>query len=347
TGRFGETCDGGVADTTAPSAGLLRLDGGRWVPSSHGDAADDYIRRPATTDANTAPTQPFIVQASGSSGASQGWTIIPQSGTDVPAEGFGRQPFPYGPALALGQDGDWNPMATPFALVRGRGTETREGVVRAVAPDGADGSWWAVRRTFTVTQVGGQPSTWFYHYTRHVPRPVFTDVPLPIDTQTRTAEPLTALTGAGDGRIWLATAAGVVYRYDRAVGWDRLVIPGWDPGRVVTRTSEGWALAANDSGIGVLVGHAGRIADLSPAGVALDPAAGLTGRELRAAAVAPDGSALIGGEHAVLMYRPAGGTFARITPPNDLFPTAEVTGISMPVPDRAWLVADSGQLFEG
>jgi hypothetical protein len=145
-----------------------------------------------------------------------------------------------------------------------------------------------------------------------------------------------------------------VYRYDRVTGWDELEVPGWNLGNA-TAESPAYALAVNPGGTGLMVGKGGRIADITRGGVALDPAAvecSATparcggGVDLHAAAVAPDGSALVGGDERTLLWRPAGGPLAPVAPPL-MSPAATITGISMPTATRAWLTTNTGEVFAG
>lgn len=226
-----------------------------------------------------------------------------------------------------------------------------------MAPDERGGLWLAVRghnfccgREFETH--GAEVE--FFHYTDVVPRPLFSDAPHPV----RPGEQVTAMNAGADGRVWLATNTSAVYRYDRLTGWDRVAVKGWDPGRNVTVTSPAYAVAVGPDGRGVVVGARGRVADVSPAGAVLDAAAGLpcgaavvapcgTTQTLRAAAVAPDGSALVGGDNRALLWRPVGGDFQKIAPPPDTPLGMEITSISMPVPGRAWLATDDGRIIAG
>jgi hypothetical protein len=210
----------------------------------------------------------------------------------------------------------------------------------AMAADGRGGFWLAVHP-------GTTPGTWFEHYTTRVNSPVFTDVPHPI------RQPITATAAGGDGSFWVATASGTVYRYDRLTGWDQVALKGWDAGGAVQ--SPAYAIAVGPDGSGLVVGKSGRIADVGPHGAVLDPAAALCsshpercggGRTLRAAAVAPDGSALVGGDSRALLWRPAGGELTKVTPPG-VSVNAAITAISMPTPERAWLTTDGGDVFAG
>src|SRR5262249_15481721 len=155
------------------------------------------------------------------------------------------------------------------------GVDFNNGLVRAIAPDGQGGSWWAVAQVGSRGNGGGsklafgapappRAATFFYHYTRDVPRPVFSDVPQPI------REPITGVASEQNGTLWLSTASDNVYRYSRATGWDRMSIPGWDAGRLHTRVAQALGVAVNDSGMGVVVGEGGRIADIRGSVVVLD-----------------------------------------------------------------------------
>ncbi|MDX6662791.1 MAG: hypothetical protein QOG09_893, partial [Solirubrobacterales bacterium] len=203
-------------------------------------------------------------------------------------------------------------------------------------------------------------------YSSHVPREVFNEVPHPIREMISAHAPIysadrryaaTGATGGGDGSFWVATDSNVVYRYDRQTGWDRMTVPGWDPGRIVTNPSPAYAIAIGADGSGVLVGKQGRIANVGPAGARLDPAAGVlcsknlppcgTGRDLRAASVAPDGSAMVGGDTRALLYRErATGQFHAINPPPVAI-FADITGVSLPRPDRAWVTTNFGEIWAG
>ncbi|MDX6652698.1 MAG: hypothetical protein QOJ38_1479, partial [Solirubrobacterales bacterium] len=220
----------------------------------------------------------------------------------------------------------WAPLQTPFVSskysVNPGNSRDDTGAPRAITPDGQGGAWIEIHRTNCCdgsnvtngaeetppTLVGDTTS--FYHYTTQIPRQVLSDVPNPVGSKL-----IVGGAAGGDGSYWLATDSNSVYRYDRAAGWDRVDVPGWDPGRVVTRPSRATAIAIGQDGNGILVGDHGRVADLSPQGVKLDPAAGTscarggaipcgTGRRLQAAAVAPDGSALVGGEARTVLWRP-------------------------------------------
>jgi hypothetical protein len=233
------------------------------------------------------------------------------------------------------------------------------GSIQAMAPDNGGGLWVAASPS------GGQGESIFYRFSAAAPPELFDEVAHPIREPmiqgTNGHVATTTAAGGGDGSFWVLTSTSTVYRYDRQTGWDRMTIPGWDPGRFVTNPSPGYAIAIGKDGNGVLVGKQGRIADVGTGGARLDPAAGVlcfkdgkrinpppcgTGRDLRAAAVAPDGSAMVGGDSRSLLYRERNGAFDAITPP----PTAiftDITGISLPEPDRAWVTTEAGEIYSG
>ncbi|MDX6652349.1 MAG: hypothetical protein QOJ38_1130, partial [Solirubrobacterales bacterium] len=264
------------------------------------------------------------------------------------ATGVENTPDPTGPVLWRNPaDRRWTVLRTPFPTT-GEGTAwDRQASVAALASDNRGGIW-----------VVGDPAlatqSWFYRYSMRSSYEVFRDVPHPI------REEVTAAAGGADGSLWIATNTDVVYRYDRATGWDKLHIPGWDPGRVVTNPSPAFAIAIGGDGSGVVVGKNGRIADVGRRGGILDPAAGIlcsrehpagapcgTGRTLRAAAVSDGGAAMVGGDDRALLYRNgAAAAFHAISPP----PTATfstITAISLPDPDRAWLTTNQGEIYRG
>jgi hypothetical protein len=224
----------------------------------------------------------------------------------------------------------------------------------AVAADGTGGAWATFETASEPVLAGGNSETYFYDYTTAPPKPVFDEVAQPL----RPSETLTDLAGSAEGSIWISTDQGSLYRRDRATGWQRIAaIPGWDFGRIATRRSPIASLALGPDGAGIAVGERGRLADISPSAVGLDPASGRlcrdnpppcgTSFDLKSAAVAQDGSgaAMAGGEKLALMWRPsAGGDFRRLDPP-DATPTATITGISMPDAGHAWLSLNSGQVY--
>ncbi|HEX2015329.1 MAG TPA: hypothetical protein VGN69_01450 [Solirubrobacteraceae bacterium] len=325
----------------AAGASLLRLGSdGVWKPWTASDASSDYLPYPSTSGWPAGLVTLDTPDASVSALLAPGLT----SGQDV-----SNQPI-------LEFAGRWTSSSTPFSAFQ-QGHQAAEVMINAMAPDNQGGAWVAVR---SVVSFGAFDSSGayvarpeiFYHYTRRVPQPVFAEVPHPV------REEMTAGAAGGDGSFWIATHSGVVYRHDRVTGWARVNVPGWDPGKIVTSASEASAIAVGLDGRGVVVGKAGRIADLSPGQAVLDAAAGVVGSacqaggacgtssDLRAAAVAPDGSALVGGDRRALLWRQAGGEFRPIPPPQ-ASASARVTGISLPAPDRAWLITDTGQVFAG
>jgi hypothetical protein len=232
----------------------------------------------------------------------------------------------------------WEVLPAPFTGVWGDSNDLLfQGNVAAVAADGQGGAWLSAR-TFGV---GGVFPEWLYHYTDERSEPVFDDVAHPV------REPIAAAAAGGDGSLWVTTHSDFVYRYERMTGWERIRLKGWDPGRVVTNPSPAYAVAVGPDGEGIVVGLDGRIADVSARGAVLDRAAGrATPQTLRAAAVAPDGSALAGGDSRAILWRPAGGEFRAVTKPLTAS-RARITGLSMPEPDRAWLTTGTGEVFAG
>ncbi|MDX6651438.1 MAG: hypothetical protein QOJ38_219, partial [Solirubrobacterales bacterium] len=265
----------------------------------------------------------------------------------------------YGPMLWFNpRHSRWEVFPTPFrlSLSAGFSDEGAGARGRILAPDGQGGAWMVVRR-FGGDGGAAHPranssSTFFYRYTTQVPKPLFTDAPTPVEN----AE-IVGAAGDGGGGFWLATRSSVLYRYDRVTGWDRLTVPGWDAGRVITRASSANAIAFGPGRQGLLVGEGGRIADLTPEVAVLNRATGRscgrgdpppcgTGRDLTSAAIAPDGSALVGGNARTILWRPAAGAFRSIDKPPAAL-SATITSISMPTPDRAWLATDHGEVFVG
>jgi hypothetical protein len=234
-----------------------------------------------------------------------------------------------------------------FDSARQRWRIERGGGAGLLAPDNEGGFWATSGKNFL-------------HYTDHPPKPVFSEVPNPAGPSGY----LTAAAPGANGQLWLATNSDTLYRYDRASGWDKLKVPGWDPGRVVTRPSSASAIAVNEQGVGVLVGEQGRIADINSNGdggaVRLDAAAGAplncrietpppcgTGRDLTAVAVAPEGSAIVAGRSLALLWRDgANGSFQAIEKP-DAAAQTKISAVSMPARDRAYLTTETGFLFRG
>jgi hypothetical protein len=241
----------------------------------------------------------------------------------------------------------FNPTAERWEIVDSAvSLSERGGGADTMTPDGEGGFWAA--RTINAHQH-------FLHYTDHPPKPVFSEVPSPAGHEGW----IVGAAPGANGQLWLATNSDTIYRYDRASGWDKLRVSGWDPGRVVTRPSEGSAIAVNESGVGVVVGERGRIADIAGDTVKLDDAAGTlcdladvkppcgTSRDLLAASVADDGSAIVAGRNMALLWRDgASGAFQAIAKPDAASQTT-ITAVSMPRSHRAYLTTDSGFLFRG
>jgi hypothetical protein len=333
----GASGDSGSPDLpTARNDVLLRLSAdGKSASVFKVDGAVEQYLRPATYDRESgAGRSERVLALPGSEGRGQGRALAIGSG----------------PMLSFDPvRGGWSVQATPWGMVQSphssADTLSTRGEVLSMAPDQGRGAWLAVKNKFN----GG---TWFYRYGDRMHEPVFEDVAHPVRGS------ITSTAAGGDGSLWVATKSDTLYRYDRLGGWDRVRIRGWDPG-VATNPAPINAVAVGPDGQGVAVGRGGRIADLSPGSAVLDAAAGVkcatdqpsdracgTGRTLHAVAVAPDGSAMAGGDYRSLLFRPAGGHFGAATLP-DVARTATIASISMPVPGRAWLSTDTGQIFAG
>ena len=332
-------------------------DGKTWRPVAVDDVANDYLL----------PAKATHGSQGGGSGGSEGEDNPKVVALPGP-EGKGRvfattlvssPKAPMGPTIWLdparkpGQQ--WHLLPAPYPQIRTSIPSSCPGAVpQTIAPDNAGGLWLPAGTCTSFNNSSG--ISVFYRFSDYARADVFDETSHPIKEQ------ISAAAGGGDGSFWVATDSDVVYRYDRQTGWDRMSIPGWDPGRVRTVVSPANAIALGPDGTGVVVGKAGRIADIGPGGAVLDPAAGVlcfpegkppsrpppcgTGRDLRAAAVAPGGSAMVGGDSRAFLWRPAGEEFRAVTPP----PTAlyaALTGISMPRPDRAWVVTDRGEIYRG
>jgi hypothetical protein len=369
-GEFGPPLGRGLTEGTAASSGtsnlsstllpprpgrdetaatLLRLGvDGAWRPWRVRDAGEDYL---FGTDLGIRSWPNRVVALPGGA-ASPGALAAPYIGEDTQL-----------PPLAFDQRrGRWNALPTPFAY-GGGGTSVdaahqyyTEGAITAVAPDNAGGAWISAvgaHQDGGFNVLGWAPVQ-FYHYTDHVNKPVFDDIAHPI------REHIVAGSGGGDGSFWVATETNRVYRYDRITGWEAMHVKGWDAGRLVTKRSLATAVAVNSEGSGVLVGEGGRIADLSPGGVRLDNAAGTvceavslpaqppcgTAQTLRAAAVASDGGALVGGDRRSLLWRPPTGDFRAIPPPPVASDTT-FTAVSLISGGRAWVASEDGRIFAG
>ncbi|MDX6663181.1 MAG: hypothetical protein QOG09_1283 [Solirubrobacterales bacterium] len=326
---------------TTPPAPLLHLAGGHWDKWATGDAASDYLPDESPLVGTTPSANQTLTLAAASGSSSPSYLALPKQ----PMLGFS-------PA-----HGRWQALGTPWLRGNYYALEaTAQGSPKAIAPDGNGGFWVAGKvandSSPSPSSTGGWRSA-FYHYTTQVPDPVFSDAPNPIREQ------ITDAAAGSDGSLWVSTSnSDTLYRYDRLTGWDHRSIPGWNPGRVVTNPVGVNAVAVGANGAGIAVGAGGRIADISPAGVVLDAAAGVlcrppvtppcgTSRDLDAAAVAADGSALAGGTARTLLYRQAGGEFSIIAPPQAMAVSAKITSISMPSPTTAWLTSDSGDVLAG
>jgi hypothetical protein len=332
----------GGSTKLAPSAGETPLihaapNGRSWAPEPANGAASDYLPSGDGTKNQVGGDRVQIATAPGAGG--QGTALV--APYTVPGTRAFAPMIRFDPARAR-----WTVVPTPFAETHGTTDLMQQGSVEALTSDGSGGAWIAATTSY------GDDS-WFYRYSATAPVDVFREVGHPI------REVVTGAAGAGDGSFWVITSSNAVYRYARETGWSRMTIPGWDPGRVVLIPSSAYAVAVGPDGAGVVVGRAGRIADVNRAGAVLDAAAGVlcsansnsapcgTGRDLRAAAIAPDGSAMVGGEDRALLYRQgANGAFSAIGPP----PTAVFTtiaGISLPDAEHAYLVTDAGEIWGG
>ncbi|MDX6652175.1 MAG: hypothetical protein QOJ38_956 [Solirubrobacterales bacterium] len=321
---------------------LLRREprSGEWEPYTTNDASADYLGQ--------SQSQPKLFSDLGENGQPMTVLAPPLLSDNV---------LPAYPMLRFEDKTGWRVLPTPFPMTPRDDSARWRAVaasVEAVSPDGNGGFWLAAR--------GASPNPGklarvisFYHYTDRAPKPVFTDVAHPIRQQ------ITATSPGPNGQFWVATNSGVVYRYDRIAGWDKVSVRGWDPGNVVTRVSRANAIAVGPSGDGVLVGEGGRIADINGGSIQLDPAAGAkaicdldpsaspcgTGRDLRAAAVALDGSAIVAGQAKALLWRARpDAAFQAIRKP-DAAISATFTGAAMPSPNTAYLSTDTGEVFHG
>ena len=274
----------------------------------------------------------------------------------MPARLSGSASASFPPLEYDSKSNRWGVMRAPFVSSTNRIDFVElatQGTITAVAPDERGGLWVTGTSGLVAGSAGfgSYPATFFYRYTDQRRKPVFDDTPNPV------SEPITGMAGTPDGGVWVSTESDRVYHYDRIAGWERLRIEGWDPGRVVTTPSHALAVAVNEVGVGIVVGERGRIANVSDEAVALDPASGRrcsddptppcgTPRNLRAAAVAPDGLAIAGGDSLALVWRPAGGEFRLIDRPR-VPPTTRITGLSMPLPGHAWLTTADAEVWAG
>jgi len=323
-----------------------------WKPWTADDASTDYGPQAGPPTGHV----PFLGAATGAQPRVFSFTGAGDQRTvSVLADPFNGG-FPRYALLgfAIGGRPNWEVISTPFSGLSVPGNHNLHTLanVRAMASDGQGGFWLAAHQVGEFGASAVHQSVHFYHYTDRVPRPVFSDVAHPVRQQ------VTGAAAGPDGSVWLSTASSTLYRYDRFTGWDTVVVSGWDPG-LVTKASHANAVAVGPDGRGVVVGEGGRIGDVAPGVAVLDAAAGVTGsacgpapgpcgtsRTLRAAAVAPDGSALVGGDARTVLWRAAGGAFRPVTKPLTS-QSATITGVALPSPDRAWLTTDTGQVFVG
>ena len=307
---------------------LLRLKDGRWTRWGKVDASDDYLRD--VVDSRFAPDVRRHLTLPG------GASFLAQVASEE------APPIWFSPA-----SGRWEVLPAPMFIPLGQTAGGGQGELGAFAADPQGGFWAAASERGADHRSGLD----FYRHTDRAPTPVLSDAPHPV------RERITATAVGGDGSFWVATESNVVYRYDRIMGWDRVEIPGWDPRRS-TVTHGVRALAVGPDGRGVAVGAGGRLANIEPAGAVLDRAVGTlcaaaaavgpcgTGRDLEAAAIASDGAALVAGEAATVLWRPAGGAFHRVQGP-PISGAATISSISYLTPERAYLATDSGQIFRG
>jgi hypothetical protein len=341
-GSFKRTAiGGGDPDPGRIDAGMLRLEGGAWSEWRTRDAAyDNFAGRVIVAGAALNPQSLLTLPELGPGGVEA-----------VAAMSPGVRLLGFYPERRRWEALRPNPATGPLDNTIGDRKAT------AVAADGAGGFWLATGMAGPGTSfLGGtdtRRTTWFHRFAAEVPEPVFGAVPSPIATGR-----VTALAGGADGTVLVASDDAFVYRYDRLMGWERVAVPGWDPGRIVTRRSSVNAVAVGPDGEGLAVGEEGRIARVGSARAALDPAAGRlcdaqaprgpcgTSRDLEAVSIAPDGSAMVGGRARTLLWRPAAGEFRTIARP-PVSPSATITGVSLPAPERAWITTDGGLLYAG
>jgi hypothetical protein len=211
---------------TKASPGLLRLDPDHqssWQRWQQADAASDYL-----VDSFKLDSAQLLSEAA-PDGQERSFLLPPPAGVAAAAE----QSYPL-----LEFDGArqrWRVLPTPWlaSAKQSDATDRSAGQVDALVPDGAGGLWLAAASTSISSDDGTARSgygAYFYHYTDRQPPPVFSDVAHPV------REPIAGTAAGADGSFWVATESSVLYRYDRLTGWDRMTIPGWDPGRIVSRS---------------------------------------------------------------------------------------------------------------
>jgi hypothetical protein len=335
-GLIGSDSDDLTRSALGPDHVLMRRDpsAGTWSFRDSDDAVKQFL---SFDDAGSTP--PELVSFRGADRSERSFIL--------PGEHANEVSFP--PLEYAASTDRWQVMRAPFVSstnISNANERATQGVILAAAPDNQGGLWVVARMAFGNSSIS-RSASFFYRYSDQRRQEVFEDTSSPIDI------PISDLDGTSDGTVWVSTESDLLYRYDRIAGWETIRIPDWDRGRVVTRSSKTLAVAVNESGIGIAVGEDGRIANLTPTDVRLDPASANrctdgpspcgTPRDLAAAEVGPDGSAMAGGKNATLTWRPAGGEFRAIDAPR-ISRSAEITDIAMPLPDRAWVTTRQGWL---
>ena len=330
-GHFGGAGkDSNGTGTDAPAV-MLRLHEGAWSIWTKQDAAMDYLLKSGDST-SLGPQRQLTMR---------------EPGGGVSSYVFGGQP----PLHFDSARDRWVLLADPTMsgdVLVGNYLDSGSGNVRAVVPDGQGGLWMALRRSGTCNYSSYEScrvDLFFYRYTDHPPKPVFTDAPNPTQNNL-----ITAAAGGADGSFWLGDQNGAIYRYNRATGWDSLgQIPDWDPQRATERHSVG-AIAVNADGNGIVVGEGGRIADIAAGLGQARPRkrSNLLGLFLNTALWhdvrpqqgrdRPDGSAMAAGPNLALLWRPGGGDFRQIAPPA-VSATNDITG-PFPAQRRSRLPGD-------
>jgi hypothetical protein len=325
------TVDDSVTQTGQTPLLQLAPDEKGWAPvPDPGSAALEYLLPASANERDVGNSYSEIVSIPGSKD---------HPGTAVASRRTGASVLDRPAVWRNPASGRWEAFPAPFISTFGTSADAQQALITAMAPDNRGGLWLAAKT--------GSTGSWFYHFTHRDNEPVFSEVAHPVREQ------ITASAAGGDGSFWVATDSGTVYRHDRLTGWDRVGLKGWDPGGVVQ--SPAYAIAVGGDGEGLVVGKSGRIAQIGPRSVGLDLSSVLcsadgancaTTKTLRAAAIAPDGSALAGGANRALIWRPPGGSFRAVTPPQGASSTT-ITSISLPTPAHAWLTTDRGEVMAG
>ncbi|HEX2086431.1 MAG TPA: hypothetical protein VHF89_12165, partial [Solirubrobacteraceae bacterium] len=318
--------------TGAASAAALHLDGEDWTPWTEDDALADHFR--------------------GNETASTVVLTLPDSDGEAFAIRRGGRALGPAPPVRFSPDARrWEVVATPFDASTGS-VASGHAVPQALGA-APDGSVWLVALGGGDTSVGRRGRSAeisaFYRFDDERTKPVFEDVAHPI------REDITDVAATKDGGVWVSTAGNAVYRYDRVTGWDRMTVPGWASSGAA-RAARANAIAVGPDGRGLVVGQAGRIAEVGPLGLQLDAAAGTacaagapppcgTARDLHAVAIAPDdGSAIAAGDGRVVLWRKPGEGFRALPPPPGLPFGARFTSASMPSSSEVYLTADTGHV---